>query len=135
MKINEVPQDDANLFEGKTHELQYAIDENGKYTTIKSVGWDTKNFILQQAWEIENEKIEQALELVQKGEKSPIYYFLYKCLMDIKILSLYTGFSRFRIRKHFKPKHFNRLTPEQLDKYAYAFGFKDRSELTNFTAK
>ena len=135
MKTNEVPQDDANMFEGKMHELQYAVDDNGKYTTIKSVGWGSKNIVMQQAWDIENEKIASALDLVQKGEKSPIYYFLFKCLMDIKILSLYTGFSRFKIRRHFKPKHFNKLTSEQLDKYAYAFGFKDKNELTNFTGK
>ena len=95
MKAKEVPQDDANMLEGKTHELQYAIDENGKYTAVKSVGWDTKNIIMQQAWDVENEKIQKALDLVLKGTKSPIYYYRYKCLMDIKIIAMYTGFSKF----------------------------------------
>lgn len=78
MKTTEVPQDDANMFEGKTHELQYAIDENGNYTTVKSVGWETKNQIMQQAWDVEKDKIQKALDAVLNGSKSPIYYFLYK---------------------------------------------------------
>jgi hypothetical protein len=134
MKTNEVPQDDANMFEGKMRELQYAVDENGKYTTVKSVGWEIKNLVMEQAWDVEKEKIQNALNLVENGEKSPIYYYLYKCLMDVKILSMYTGFSRFKVKRHFKPKYFSKLTNEQLDKYVYAFALKERSQLTNFSA-
>ena len=133
MKTNEVPQDDANMLDGKTSELQYAVDENGNYTTVKSVGWDAKNIVMQQAWDTENEKIQKALDKVISGEKSPIFFFIYKCLMDMKILSMYTGFSRFAIKRHCKPKHFNKLNDQQLEKYAYAFGLDEISQLKNFT--
>lgn len=132
MKAKEVPQDDANMFEGKTSELQYAIDENGNYTTVKSVGWDTKNIVMQQAWDVENEKIKDALDKVLKKEKSPIYYYIFKCLMDIKIVSMYTGFSRLKIKRHLKPRFFAKLTDAQLEKYAYAFGLEDISHLKDF---
>lgn len=135
MKANEVPQDDANLLEGKTRDVQYALDQNGKYVTVKSVGWEPKNTALLSAWEIENEKIAEALRLVQEGKKSPIYYYMKKCLMDVKLLSSYTGFSRFRIKRHFKPDVFKNLTNEKLDKYIYAFGLKERNELFKIIKK
>jgi len=131
MKEKEVPQDDANMFEGRTRELQYAVGKDGKYTTVKSVGWEPKNIVMQQAWDVENEKIDNAYKLLKSGAKSPIYYFYYKCLMDMKILAMYTGFSRFRIKRHFKPKYFKKLSAKELDKYVYAFGLKDRNELIN----
>jgi hypothetical protein len=129
MKVNEVPQDDANLFEGKTRDVQYALDETGKYTTVKSVGWEPKNIVMLQAWEYENYKISEAKRLVIEGEMSPIFFHMKRCLMDIKLLASYTGFSRFRITRHFKPNIFKRLSNEKLDKYVYAFGLKRREDL------
>jgi hypothetical protein len=129
MKVNEVPQDDANLFEGKTRDIQYALNEEGKYTTVKSIGWEPKNSALIQAWEHENDKIAEARKLVDEGKISPVYYHMKRCLMDLKLLASYTGFSRFRVKRHFKPKIFKNLSNEKLDKYVYAFGLKNREEL------
>lgn len=129
MKVNEVPQDDANLFEGKTRDLQYALDEDGKYTTVKSVGWEPKNIVMIQAWEYENSKISEAKRLVTEGKMSPIFFQMRRCLMDIKLLAAYTGFSRFKIRRHFKPDNFKKLSEENLDRYVYAFGLKKREDL------
>ena len=42
MKTKDVPQDDANMLDGKLREPVYSIDEDGNYTTVLSVGWDTK---------------------------------------------------------------------------------------------
>ncbi len=131
MKVKEVPQDDANLFEGKTCDVQYALDETGKYTTVKSVGWEPKNIIMLNAWEYENNKISEAQRLVKEGRMSPIYYHMKRCLMDKKLLASYTGFSRFRITRHFKPNIFKRLSDKKLDKYVYAFGLKKREDLFN----
>jgi hypothetical protein len=129
MKVNEVPQDDAHLFEGKTRDVQYAIDENGKYTTVKSVGWEPKNIVMLNAWEDENPKIDEARKLVKEGKMSPVYYHMKRCLMDRKLLASYTGFSRFGISRHFKPGIFKRLSDKKLDKYVYAFGLKKREDL------
>lgn len=133
MKVNEVPQDDAHLMEGKTRDLQYALDKDGKYTTVKSVGWEPKNDAMISAWEYENVKIEEAFEMVEKGEKSPIYYYMIKSLMDIKLLASYSGFSRFKVKRHFKPEIFKKLSEEKLNKYVYAFGLKNTSELLNIS--
>lgn len=129
MKVNEVPQDDANLFDGKTRDVQYAVDENGKYTTVMSVGWDPKNTVMMQAWELEKEKMDIAWAQVEEGKKSPLYYHMIRCLMTTKLVSSYTGFSRRKIKKHFKPKVFNALSDDALEKYLYAFGLKTKEEL------
>jgi hypothetical protein len=129
MKVNEVPQDDAYLLEGKTRDLQYALDENGKYVTVKSVGWDPKNTAILNAWDHENEKIIRALQLVIDGAKSPIYYHMKRCLMDVKILAAYTGYSRLKVKRHFKPEIFKKLSDEKLDRYVYAFGLENRDGL------
>jgi hypothetical protein len=129
MKVNEVPQDDAHLLEGKTRDVQYALDENGKYTTVKSLGWEPKNIVMLNAWEYENEKIAEARRLVREGKKSPVYYHMKRCLMDKKLLASYTGFSRLSIVRHFKPNIFKQLSDKKLDRYVYAFGLNKREDL------
>ena len=129
MKVNEVPQDDANLFKGVTRDVQYAVGEDGKYTTVKSVGWEPKNTAMLQAWEVENKKITAAKQLVMEGKKSPVYFHMLRCLMHIKLVASYTGFSRFKVKRHFKPQVFNTLSDDILDKYVYAFGLKTREDL------
>lgn len=131
MKEEEVPQDDANLFEGKTRDVQYALDKNGRYTTVKSVGWDPKNSAMIDAWEHEHKKISEARDLVRNGKKSPLYYHMKKSLMNVKLLSSYTGFSRFRVKRHFNPKVFSKLKDEVLERYLYAFGLKNIQDLHN----
>jgi hypothetical protein len=129
VKVNEVPQDDANLFEGKTRDVQYAIGEDGKYTTVKSVGWEPKNEAMLQAWDIEKKKIAKAKKLVIEGVKSPLYFHMLRCLMHTQLVASYTGFSRFKVKRHFKPQIFKKLTNDTLDKYVYAFGLKSREDL------
>ncbi|MCG8700231.1 MAG: hypothetical protein MI922_19415 [Bacteroidales bacterium] len=131
MKKEDVPQDDANMLGGVTRDVQYALDDDGKYVQVKSVGWEPKNVVMQQAWNHENEKIEQAREQVKNGEKSPLYYHMYRCLMTKKLVSAYTGYSRLKINKHFKPKVYEKLSDKILDKYVYAFGLKSVDELNN----
>ena len=75
MKISEVPQDDANMMEGKVKEPIYVLDENGKYTTGFSVGWEAKNAVMQNAWDDINEKVAKIKRQVLNGEVSPILYY------------------------------------------------------------
>lgn len=135
MKENEVPQDDANMFEGKTREIQYAIDKDGHYKQVKSVGWEPKNIVMQQAWDEVNESTSSALKQVINGEKSPIFYFMHKNIMDIKILSEYTGFFKWTIKKHLNPKTFKQLSDKKLQKYVEAFRLNEINDLKEFDAR
>lgn len=118
MKDKEVPQDDANMLQGKFKEPVYSLDESGNYTTVKSVGWAPKNAIMQQAWDNINEKVEQTRQKVINGELSPLAFYMEKNMMDTKLLAQYMGFWNWTVKKHLKPKNFKKLSDEIVNKYA-----------------
>jgi len=132
MKKEELPQDDSAL-KVMTRELCYVKDADGKYTTGLSTGWDVKKEALDNAWEDINERIQHALQAVKNGEKSPIYYFMELKLMDMPVLSGYTGFWSFTIKRHLKPSVFKKLSEKKLSVYANAFEISV-DELKNFKA-
>ena len=120
MKKNEVPQDLGSL--GKiTKEVCYVTDESGKYTTELSNGWEVKTNALDITWDDIEHKVAAAKEKVLKGEASPLIYFLEKNVMNIGILSSYTGFFKWQIKRHLKPAIFKKLSPKKLAKYAEVF--------------
>jgi len=121
MKKEEVPQFDENLLNG-IKEIQYAVDENGNYTEVKSPGWEPKNIALKQALNIVDEMIEDARQQVLNEEKSPVYFYMYLKQMDLTILKEETRFPKFIIKRHFKPAVFNKLSVSTLNKYTSVFG-------------
>jgi hypothetical protein len=123
MKKENVPQDMSSL--GKiTKEVCYATDSSGKYVTELSSGWDVKINALDVAWKDVEERIAKAKQQVLKGEASPLLFFMEYRLMDIGILSDYTGFWKWQIKRHLKPNVFNKLSDKKLQKYAEAFNVK-----------
>lgn len=121
MKKEDIPQDEGSLAEKDMRELCYAVDKDGKYSTGLSSGWKPKTVALDLTMEAIKEKAESAKKEVYQGKRSPIYYFMIISKMDLKILAGYMGKARWRIKRHFKPKVFNKLTPEILKKYAEVF--------------
>jgi hypothetical protein len=120
MKKENLPQDESAL-KNVTRELCYVKNEDGTYTTDLSSGWDVKKEALDNAWTDINQRVEEAREAVRKGEMSPILYFMELRLMDFPILSGYTGFWKYTIKRHFKPEVFKRLSDAKLSIYAKAF--------------
>lgn len=121
MKKDEVPQDTSNLETAKLKELCYAVDEDGNYTTVNSSGWDPKTIALSQAIEEINVRIQEAKTRVLNNETSPIEYYMEYHKMDISILSSYVGMWSWRVKRHFKPAIFKKLSPKKLQKYADVF--------------
>ncbi len=120
MKKEDVPQNLSAL--GKiTKEVCYATDTSGKYVTELSDGWDVKISALDVAWQDIKQRIESAKKNVLDNKASPILFFMELRLMDIKILSKYTGFWQWQIKKHLNPSVFNNLSEKKLNKYAEAF--------------
>ena len=121
MKKKDVPQDDENLFEGKFKVVKYAIDDDGNYGTVGSVGWEPENTVLNQAWEEINKKVEAAKQKVQAGELSPLAYHMEKNIMDVGMLSQYMDISKRKVSKHLEPSGFSALDEKTLKKYAEVF--------------
>jgi len=121
MKTTDVPQDDANMFQGKLREPVYSLDADGNYTTVKSVGWDPKNEVMKDAWDSVNEKIENARQDVLSGKRSPLAYYIEKNIMDLSLVASYMGIWKCKVKRHLKPRNFNRLGDEMLEKYASVF--------------
>ncbi len=120
MKKEDIPQDDGALNK-LTKEIVYAVDSSGNYTTDLSTGWEVKATALDVAWKDIEERIQQAKQKVLNNEASPILYFIELRLMDIGIVSAYTGFWKWSIKQHLKPAVFKNLSENKLKKYAEAF--------------
>ncbi|OPY12432.1 MAG: hypothetical protein A4E66_01132 [Syntrophus sp. PtaB.Bin001] len=134
MRRDQVPQDDANLMEGRSREVCYAVDEKGNYVQAHSTGWEPKNAALLQAWEQINEEAEKARLDVQEGRVSPLAFFMAKFMFDLKLLSEYTDIPKRKIKMHLDPLHFKKLDEATLAKYAYAFDIT-ADDLANWPAK
>lgn len=130
MKKEEIPQDKSAL-EKYTRDMLYVKNSEGKYTTALSTGWEIKKVALDNAWDDINERVKMAATSVKTGEKSPIFYFMELRLMDLSLLSDYTGFWKFTIKRHIKPSIFSKLNTSQLSKYAKVFAISV-DELKNF---
>ena len=130
MKKEELPQDNGALSR-YTKELCYVKNDEGKYETALSTGWEVKVAALDSAWDEVNRRIEEARLEVVEGRKSPIYYFMEKKLMDPSILSDYSGFWSITIKRHFSPSIFKKLSQSRLEKYAEVFEISVE-ELINF---
>lgn len=118
MKKKEVPQDDANLFEGKFKVVKYAVDEEGNYGTVGSVGWEPENTVLNQAWDQIDQQVEATRQKVKTGELSPLAYHMEKKLMDPAMLAQYLSISKRAVRRHLRPKGFAKLDQATLQRYA-----------------
>lgn len=130
MKKEELPQDDCALA-SMTRELMYVKDKDGKYTTELSKGWEVKVAALDNAWDDIKERAEEAKAEVARGEKSPIHYFMELKMMNFTLLSGYTGFWKFTIKRHLKPSVFKSLSEKKLNIYASVFEITV-DELKNF---
>jgi len=120
MKKENVPQDRSALAK-LTKELSYAVDENGNYITTLSNGWEVKAEALDIAWDDIKQRIADARAKVEKGEASPILFFMELRLMDVGIIAGYTGFWQWQIKRHMKPAIFAKLSEKKLQKYADTF--------------
>ena len=106
---------------GQFRELSYSYQEDGTFG--KTVGFhdEADRLVLQQAWDLFKERIEDARQRVHAGKVSPVVYYMEKNLLDPMNLSMMAGISLWRVKWHFKPSVFGRLKEKTLQKYATAF--------------
>jgi len=120
MKKEEIPQHDGALNK-LTREMVYAVDKEGNYTTDLSSGWEVKATALNVAWQDIEQRIAAARQKVLNKEASPLLFFMELRLMDPGIVSAYTGFWKWQVKRHLKPLVFNKLSEKKLARYAAVF--------------
>jgi hypothetical protein len=130
MKKQDLPQDKSAL-DNFTREVCYVKNEAGNYETDLSTGWEAKKVALDNAWDDINDRIKETQQNVRAGISSPIAFFMEEKLMDFTVLSGYTGFWKWQIKRHLKPAVFQKLSTKKLEKYATAFELSV-SELKNY---
>jgi len=121
VKKEEVPQDDGRLLEGKFRVVKYAVDGDGRFEKVPSVGWEPENAVMEQAWDEIGQRVEDARQRFLRGECSPLVFHMEKNLMDIGMLSSYMNMSRLRVWWHFRPSAFKALSGATLRQYADVF--------------
>ncbi len=131
MKVKEVPQDDINTFRGYGTKAMYAVDENGQYTRTPTSGWEVEETVLRDVVDDFAKQAEEAKSRVIKGETAPIEYYMNKYFMDLPALAAGMGLAKWRIKRHFNPKVFNKLDNKMLQRYADFFNL-DVDHLKNF---
>ncbi|MFH1296127.1 MAG: hypothetical protein ABIJ04_02500 [Bacteroidota bacterium] len=106
---------------GHYKELFYSYDKDGKYDKRVRFHDDSDRIFIEQFWDSQNARIEAARQNVLSGKKSPVYYYMEKNLLDVMSLSMQAKISLWRVKLHFKPRLFRRLSEKTLAKYAEAF--------------
>lgn len=120
MKKEDVPQD-LGIAAG-CREICYAVDDDGRYVTAGSLGWEAKNIANDQAWEVIDEDVKRVLDEIRQGKKSVLAYYMVKNQMDASLLGRYAGVAAWRVRRHLRSGVFKGLKPGLKDKYAKVFG-------------
>jgi len=121
MKQSDVPQDDIPYYEGQT-KVVYAKSKDGKYKAVGSTGWKAEEFVTKMAVNELHEQAKIALADAKSGVASPLAYHMYSTRHDLLSLSQTTGIWQWRIRRHFKPEVFSKLSEKVLTKYSEAIG-------------
>lgn len=121
MKKSEVPQDESKLEKANIKDMVYAVDEYGNYVAELSTGWNPKTIALDNAIKQIEERVNAAKERFLNNESSPLEYYMELNKMDITILASYVGIWKWRVKRHFKPSVFKKLSQKTLEKYADVF--------------
>jgi len=125
MLKQDVPQDAAILEQQSA--ISYAVDDQGRYVLTASAGWDPSNLANIQAWQLIAEEIESALSKIRRGNASPLLFHMVRNQMDTALLARYAHVSRWRVKRHLQPKHYQNLTVELRERYAAVFRISEEA--------
>jgi hypothetical protein len=120
MRIENVPQDDENYYDGNRRAV-YAVEKDGKYVLTHSKGWQVETFFTGMAINDVEIRVQEALEQVRKGKVSPLVVHMIKWKMDPSILAEQARFFRWQVKRHLRPEIFRKLSRSKLQKYADVF--------------
>ncbi len=121
MRERDVPQEGNATLAGHRKAV-YAVADDGRVHLVASRGWEVEEIVTRQAVEDLERLAAEALQRARAGLTSPLEVHMYRARMDLALLSQTTGLWRWRIRRHFRPEVFARLSPALRRRYADALG-------------
>lgn len=121
MDIKNVPQDDISTY-AKNKKALYATGSDGQYEVVASSGWDVEGEATTQALTELQRQAESAYQAVLDGHKSTLYYHMYAQRMDLIVLAQSVGMFQWRVKRHFTPLVFAKLSSKLLSRYSDALG-------------
>lgn len=133
MKKNDVPQDKVSTYAGHS-KLFYAVDEQGNYARVQSTGWEVESAATRDALSLIDQDRFAAWERGKRGATSPLEFHMYDRRMDTGLLAQAVGTFQWRVRRHFRPEIFARLSTSMLCRYGEALGLS-LEELTTLPEK
>jgi hypothetical protein len=123
MHESDVPQEGNATLDGHRKAV-YARGADGRVHIVQSAGWEVEEIVTRQAVDEFIQLAEQARLQALTGAASPLAYHMYQARMDEALLSQTTGLWIWRIRRHFRPEIFRKLSPALLQRYADALGIQ-----------
>ena len=117
----EVKEVKEELIYTYNRELHYSFEPGKGYTRKVDYHYLGNQIIIKQSWDEAESRLKEISSKIKAGQLSPIAFYMEKNLMELPMLSDYTGFMRLRIRRHLKPRIFSKLKHETLSKYASVF--------------
>ena len=121
MRERDVPQEGNATLAGYRKAV-YAVADDGRVRLVASRGWEVEEIVTRQAIEDLERLAREARERCRAGLTSPLEYHMYRARMDVALLSQTTGVWRWRVRRHFRPHVFARLSTTLRQRYADALG-------------
>jgi hypothetical protein len=106
---------------GQYREMLYSYNEQGNFEKDVTYHGEPDRVILQQAWDLFNDRAEEAKKKVLAGKASPIVYYMEKIITDALNLSMMAGIPIWKVKLHFRPWFFKRMSEKDKAKYAEAF--------------
>jgi hypothetical protein len=121
MDIDSVPQDTSPTYGGQ-RKLLYAVDKSGEYTGVQSQGWEPETHATLTAVAELDRLRNEAWQRAASGQTSALEFHMFDRRMELDTLAATTGIWRWRIRRHFNPQRFAKLSTALLTRYADAMG-------------
>lgn len=119
MREDDVPQFERSAYGGH-RKLLYAVDRDGRYTRVESVGCEIEAAATYDAIADLEASARDAFERARSGDAAPLLYHMYRRRMDVALLAETAGLARWRVRRHLRADRFARLPARILRRYAEA---------------
>jgi hypothetical protein len=121
MRERDVPQEGNATLAGHRKAV-YAVADDGRLRLVPSRGWEAEEIVTRQAIDDLERRARDARARALAGDASPLEYHMYRARMDVALLAQAAGIWRWRVRRHFNPRVFARLSPALRRRYAEALG-------------